>query len=111
MRNNPYFSVDAVYQMGCKENAPPSGLKKRRKRQVIKQPTGGGQDGGFCDSCSVPEILDTEYRFLQVYMSLEEGDRSEIGHSFSGLVKSCTFRGRDCKDERFTFIKLHFYTL
>ena len=59
------------------------------------------EDGpGFCEDCSVPAFLDTEYIFLQYFMSLEEEQRFKIGHNFSGLVKSCTFRGRDCNNEK-----------
>ena len=62
------------------------------------------KDEGFCNTCSVPTYLDTEYNFLQMYMSLEEEQRFRIGHNFSGLLKSCTFRGRDCNDERLATI-------
>ena len=47
---------------------------------------------------SVPDSLDIEYLFLQRYMTLAETERSLIGHNKPGLIKSCTFRGRDCTD-------------
>ena len=37
------------------------------------------EDEGFCYTCSVPSYLDTEYDFVQVYMSLEEEQRFRGG--------------------------------
>ena len=115
-REKPYFSLTILNGLACEElSAGPDaeeGPEKRTRRQVMSQtqgeePTQGqGPNGGFCESCSVPALLDTEYQFLQVYMSLEEKERFKIGHNFSDLVKSCTFRGRDCKEERFVMSPL-----
>ena len=115
-RKNPYFSLNILNGLACDElSAGPDSEEapqKRTRRQVMNQTQEGdpsqvpGPNGGFCETCSVPELLDTEYQFLQLYMYLEEKERFKIGHNFSDLVKSCTFRGRDCKEERFVMSPL-----
>ena len=115
-RRDPYLALTAVYSMACEDNREKAG---RTKRQALNQgeeqePPPEPLQGGSCPTCAVPEIFDEQYKFLQGYMTLEEDERFKIGHNFSGLVKSCTFRGRDCKDERLVdksankyFIKLY----
>ena len=75
----------------------------RRKRQVMQNgpqvgPNGEGppQQGG-----AVPNYLTTEYRFIGQYMNVSEEERKKIGHQLSDLIKSCTFRGRDCLKEKY----------
>ena len=87
--DDEYFNnLNLINEMACKRPA------KRKKRQTVVA------NAGKENTRPVPEILNQEYNFLQLYMSMEEGDRAEIGHSFSGLIKSCLFRGRECDDIR-----------
>ena len=87
--DDEYFNnLNLINEMACKRPA------KRKKRQT--EVANAGKE----KTRPVPEILNQEYNFLQLYMSMEEGDRVEIGHSFSGLIKSCFFRGHTCKDLR-----------
>ena len=44
------------------------------------------------------EILN---EFLGKYMTLPRAIRLSIGHNFTQMVKSCTFRGRDCANSRY----------
>ena len=37
-------------------------------------------------------------------MNISEEDRIVIGHSLRDMVKDCTFRGRDCNQERYILI-------
>ena len=71
-----------------------SSKRQKREETLVEM------DIGFCQDCSVPSFLETEYMFLQLYMSISEEERILIGHSFVDMVKDCTFRGRDCNQER-----------
>ena len=73
----------------------PEGKEARKKRSAERN---AGK--AFCDTCSVPSYLDTEYKFLEKYMTLSKEDRVGIGHSFTDLIQECTFRGRDCLHNR-----------
>ena len=48
-----------------------------------------------------PSYVESEYTFVSEYMSLQETTRRSIGHDFYSLIKSCTFRGKDCLHIRF----------
>ena len=80
--------------MTCTQNAG-DGQNGRKKRSLERN-----AEKAFCDTCSVPSYLDTEYAFLEKYMALSKEDRVAIGHNFTDLIKECTFRGRDCLDSR-----------
>ena len=98
------MALQFLKSYGCtsdiKEDAPMAGRKKRQILNVRPSQDTAEEEEGNCKTCSVPTYLDTEYTFLQVFMSLEEEERFLIGHNFSGLVKACTFRGRDCTEKR-----------
>ena len=51
----------------------------------------------------MPNSLKTDFEFLEKYMSIRKKERITIGHGFSDMVKECTFRGRDCLEERFSW--------
>ena len=92
---------DDIYADTEQENVKEMNFSsKRQKREETLVET----DIGFCQDCSVPSFLETEYMFLQLYMSISEEERILIGHSFVDMVKDCTFRGRDCKQERYIHI-------
>lgn len=63
----------------------------RRKRSVLALQKGLGD---------TPDFLKTEYKFLALYMGLDESVRLKIGHQFSDFVKKCTFSGSDCLNIR-----------
>ena len=87
--DDEYFNnLILINEMACERTA------NRKKRKAASANVGGE------NTRPVPIILDQEYNFLQLYMSMEEGYRAEIGHRFSGLIKWCLFRGRECTDER-----------
>ena len=48
-----------------------------------------------------PDVVKTEYEFLDMYMQLNDSVRMRIGHQFDNMIKSCTFQGGDCLDEKF----------
>ena len=54
-------------------------------------------------SGATPSYLESEYKFLASFMSLSENERRSIGHDFDSLIKSCTFRGKDCLNIRSAF--------
>ena len=54
------------------------------------------EDQGEMDASQ--EILN---EFLGKYMTLPRAIRLSIGHNFTQMVKSCTFRGRDCANSRY----------
>lgn len=54
--------------------------------------SGGDKPPKISDMGAVPEVVDSEYKFLLDYTALLEEDRALIGHQFSDFVKSCTFR-------------------
>ena len=78
-----------------------SNRNKRRKRFARNDTTDEDDEKGFCEDCSVPSYLETEYQFLKVYMTIDEEERFAIGHQFEDMVKECTFRGRDCTQEKY----------
>ena len=53
------------------------------------------EDQGEMDASQ--EILN---EFLGKYMTLPRAIRLSIGHNFTQMVKSCTFRGRSCTNSR-----------
>ena len=79
--------------MACQKNV------KRRKRGSEKD-----MNKGYCDTCDVPESEDDEASFTFHYMSLSAKERFNIGHDFDSLVQACTFRGRDCRDEKYLIL-------
>ena len=44
----------------------------------------------------VPNAVERENIFLYLYMDIEERTRISIGHQFTDMVRSCTFKGKDC---------------
>ena len=73
-------------------------MLKRTKRS----PKGGGSKHDPPDDKDLgeqPAIVTAELDFLLKFMSLQTPNRIKIGHEFGGLIKSCTFRGRDCSNE------------
>lgn len=66
----------------------------RKKRSADP---GGGGDPTLGDT---PDFLNSEYKFLELYMGLDEDTRSKIGHQFDDFIKECTFRGMDCTNIR-----------
>lgn len=44
------------------------------------------------------EVIE-EYEFLKLYMQLKVEDRIAIGQELESLIRGCTFRERDCKDQ------------
>ena len=63
----------------------PAGSRKKRSIEALQK--------GLEDT---PDFLLTEYKFLALYMGLDEKIRLKIGHQFSNFVKKCTFYGSDC---------------
>ena len=53
------------------------------------------EDQGDMDASQ--EIINA---FLGKYMTLPRAIRLSIGHNFTQMVKSCTFRGRSCTNSR-----------
>ena len=51
------------------------------------------------DYGSQPATVAQEMEFLTNFMTLNEQERMLIGHDFKSLIKSCTFRGKDCLDK------------
>ena len=51
------------------------------------------------DYGSQPATVAQEMEFLTNFMTLNEKERMLIGHDFKSLIKSCTFRGKDCLDK------------
>ena len=47
-----------------------------------------------------PAAVANEFNFLRNFMTLNEKERILIGHDFSSFIKRCTFRGKDCLNER-----------
>ena len=84
--------------IACTEN---QNFARKNKPKVDAAPAVDSDDGnGFCSSCSVPQSVEGEYKFLKYFMSVPESVRKQIGHQFEPFIKECTFRGRDCLDER-----------
>ena len=72
---------------------PPSGRKKRQT-----QPPAGQHKPRQDEMGEVPADIESEYKFLKDFMTLDEAERQLIGHEFDDFVKSCTFRERSCLD-------------
>ena len=110
---NPYKALKFLDDYGCKVEEKEDMMTNRQKRQIINvRPSEdeGEDEDGNCKTCSVPTYLDTEYTFLQVFMSLEETERFLIGHNFTGLVKSCTFSAKNPLKPNFVlFIVISIY--
>ena len=47
-----------------------------------------------------PAAVANEMEFLRNFMTLNEKERILIGHNFNSFIKRCTFRGKDCLNER-----------
>ena len=58
------------------------------------------------DDHDVPNIVDRHNRFIFYYMNIAEKVRLSVGHQFSDMVKFCTFKGKDCLDERYVVLAL-----
>ena len=94
----------SLNDIACKEiKEANSTTKKRKKRAALTT----NDEKGFCDTCSMPNSLKTDFEFLEKYMSIRKKERITIGHGFSDMVKECTFRGRDCLEERFSWNSYH----
>ena len=48
------------------------------------------------DEDGVPSSVDTQYKFLHIYMDIAERVRLNIGHDFTDMIKFCTFKGKNC---------------
>ena len=71
-------------------SGPPSSMATsngRRKRQV--GPGDGNKSADF----------EAEAEFLNQYMSLNLANRMKIGHTFTDMIKECSFSGIDCLNE------------
>ena len=47
-----------------------------------------------------PPSVGKEMKFLKNFMTMNEEERKLIGHNFTSIFKSCTFRGNDCLEEK-----------
>ena len=72
---------------------------------IVREPPGKGRETPK-DKDSITNKLKSlsqsmEYtiqeKFLAVYLALTSDERFLIGHSIKDFVKSCTFRGIDCR--------------
>ena len=99
--NQTFTILQWIWDNGCTEpEVPPS----RPKRQAPGPgPAPGPAPGG--DSMGppgeTPVFLESEYTFLAQFMTLNETLRRSIGHQFESFIKSCTFRGKDCLNNRY----------
>ena len=48
-----------------------------------------------------PAAIANEMQFLSNYMTLHENERILIGHDFNSFIKSCNFRGKNCRTETY----------
>ena len=75
------------------------GRKKRSTSNEITNPEDrekeDWEDQGDMDASQ--EVIN---EFLGKYMTLPRAIRLSIGHNFTQMVKSCTFRGRNCTNSR-----------
>ena len=77
------------------------GSKGRKKRNIEPiQVTDEKDSDDFDDQGDILEDVEVENEFLSRYMSLPEALRLKIGHQFPSFVKYCTFRSRNCLNER-----------
>ena len=92
-------------------NLQPNQVLVRGKRQAVAGgPAGSGETPEpLGPPGDTPVYLEAEYIFLAEYMSLNRSIRSLIGHEFQSFIKSCTFRGKDCLNNR-SEILLYFQT-
>ena len=90
-------SIPASSQVVSQGIARSNIMLKRRKRS----PKGGGSKHAPNEKelGDQPADVAAELNFLVKFMSLQTQNRIKIGHNFGSLVKSCTFRGRDCSNE------------
>ena len=58
----------------------------------------GGEDPGGSYGTQ-PTSVAEEMEFLRTFMTLNEEERTLIGHNYTSFIKGCTFRGRDCFNE------------
>ena len=47
-----------------------------------------------------PPSVGKEMTFLKHFMAMNEGERKLIGHNFTSILKACTFRGKNCLEDR-----------
>ena len=73
---------------------------KGRKKRNIGPITDEKDSDDFDEQGDIPEDAEAENEFLSRYMSLPESLRLKIGHQFPSFVKYCTFRSRNCLNER-----------
>ena len=73
---------------------------KGRKKRNIGPITDEKDSDDFDDQGDILEDVEVENEFLSRYMSLPEYLRLKIGHQFPSFVKYCTFRSRNCLNER-----------
>lgn len=50
-----------------------------------------------------------DYDFMMYYMQLPSHMRVTIGHQFKDFIKGCTFRQKDCLEERYKSINTHLF--
>ena len=81
---------EELFNVGCSDNA-----------QTMTSPE---QD----PSTILPQFV-REHNFLNTFMSLNDSVRLNIGHKIFDLIKSCSFDGRNCTDERWTSNTLSFF--
>ena len=48
------------------------------------------------DTNEVPSSLDIEYKFLYLYMDIDETTRLSVGHQRDDMIKFCSFKGKLC---------------
>ena len=91
-------SEEEIYP-GSGSGGSNQGPKGRKKRNVGPIPDEKDSDD-FDEQGDIPEDAEAENEFLSRYMSLPESLRLKIGHQFPSFVKYCTFRSRNCLNER-----------
>ena len=47
-----------------------------------------------------PASVGKEMKFLKNFMTMNEEERKLIGHDFASFFKDCTFRGKNCLEEK-----------
>ena len=88
---------DELWTLACVETSPPHPSRKKRETGPSDSNMMGAPTG------DTPSYLESEYDFLDPFMSLTETERRSIGHDFDSFIKSCTFRGKDCLNIRSPF--------
>ncbi len=82
--------------------SPPT-TRRRRKRETAPPGTGSRKQGGEGPpkQDSLGDISDEyEMVFVNKYMWFNENNRKRIGHEFDNIILDCTFKQRDCMNER-----------